>query len=211
MPVDVQVALDQAERPAAAEQRTADGRAAGAVIRATSLALDGPDRGPRPDGDEREQHREVDERQSSGAGRPDRPERQPAASATPCHSGVSQASGWTNAGSDSTGKNVPENRNSGVIPNRKIALNWSGVRWVAENAAIGVGEGQSRSGPRPGSPARSSGEIAAPNSDDDHREDRGDQQQPDRDPDDVAEGDVARPDRRRVHRVVDAAPGRGRP
>ena len=33
---------------------------------------------------------------------------------------------------------MPENRNSGRIPNRKIALNLLGVYWVVAKAAIGV-------------------------------------------------------------------------
>ena len=51
---------------------------------------------------------------------------------------MSQASGWSTTGSELIGKNVPENRNSGVIPKRKIAANLLGVFWVAENAAIGA-------------------------------------------------------------------------
>ncbi len=49
---------------------------------------------------------------------------------TPCQSGLSQASGRIAAGSCSIGKNVPEKRNSGVRPNRKIALNPWSLRWV---------------------------------------------------------------------------------
>ena len=56
-------------------------------------------------------------------------------SATPWYSGVSQASGWRNAGSELIGKNVPENRNSGVIPNRKI---------VAEPVGRPLGGGERR-------------------------------------------------------------------
>ena len=40
-------------------------------------------------------------------------------------------------GSELIGKNVPENRKSGVIPNRKIVANRFGLFWVAANAAIG--------------------------------------------------------------------------
>ena len=87
-----------------------------------------------------------------------------------------------------------------MIPNRKIALNLSGVRCVAENAAIGAANAIPVS-TAAGMPSTISGEAAAPNSDDDDREDRRDHRQPDRDPDEVAEGDVARRDRRRVHRV----------
>ena len=66
------------------------------------------------------------------------PSDRPRVSATPWNSGVSQATTWRAGGSELTGKNVPENRNSGVIPNRKIVANWFGVFWVAENAAIGA-------------------------------------------------------------------------
>ena len=51
---------------------------------------------------------------------------------------MSQATTWSAAGSELIGKNVPENRKSGVIPKRKIAANLLGVFWVAEKAAIGV-------------------------------------------------------------------------
>src|SRR6476620_7455970 len=57
--------------------------------------------------------------------------------ATPWNSGVNQASTWSAAGSVLIGKNVPENRNSGVIPNRKIVAKRFGVFCVAANAAIG--------------------------------------------------------------------------
>src|SRR5258705_7498827 len=66
------------------------------------------------------------------------PRDKPRVRATPWNNGVSQASAWSAAGSDVIGKNVPENRNSGVIPKRKIAANLLGVFCVAENAAIGV-------------------------------------------------------------------------
>ena len=42
---------------------------------------------------------------------------------TPCHSGNSQAMTRSGSGSAVIGKNVPEKRNSGVIPNRQIELN----------------------------------------------------------------------------------------
>src|SRR6185437_4074596 len=58
-------------------------------------------------------------------------------SSTPCHSGVTHAIGRTTSGSWSIGKNVPENRNRGVIPNRNIALKPWSLRCVAENATIG--------------------------------------------------------------------------
>ena len=75
---------------------------------------------------------------------------------------MSQASGWRIGGSASTGKNVPENRNSGVIPNRKIAANRSGVRWVAENAAIGAANA-SPVRTATGIASTTSGDSAAPN------------------------------------------------
>ena len=81
---------------------------------------------------------------------------------TPCQSGEIQAIGWRKLGSDSIGKNVPEKRNSGVMPKRKMTLKRFGVRCVAENAAIG---------PAKAIPVRTatgiasttSGEWAAPN------------------------------------------------
>ena len=54
----------------------------------------------------------------------------PRASATPCHSGNSHAIQRIASGSWSIGKNVPENRNSGVIPKRQIELNATTSRWV---------------------------------------------------------------------------------
>src|SRR3954466_804612 len=65
------------------------------------------------------------------------PSDSPRVRATPWNSGVSQANAWSAAGSELIGKNVPENRNIGVMPNRKIVVNRFGVFWVAENAAIG--------------------------------------------------------------------------
>src|SRR6266852_2949368 len=84
-------------------------------------------------------------------------------SSTPCQSGDSHAIGWIIAGRFEIGKNVPENRKSGVIPKRKSALNLSGLRCVAAKAAIGVEKA------RPvrtadGIARRISGEAAAPNS-----------------------------------------------
>ena len=131
-------------------------------------------------------------------------------SATPWNSGVSQANAWSAAGSELIGKNVPENRKSGVIPNRKIVENLSGVFCVAEKAAIGAAKAI---------PVRTAAGIAStierrfggPERDDDDREDRADQRQPGDDPGEVAERDVARRDRRRVHRVEDPVPDRARP
>ncbi len=57
---------------------------------------------------------------------------------TPCQSGEIQATGCRTLGSCSIGKNVPEKRNNGMMPKRKITLNRFGVRCVAENAAIGA-------------------------------------------------------------------------
>src|SRR5258705_5238442 len=57
--------------------------------------------------------------------------------ATPWNSGVNQARTWSAAGSVLIGKNVPENRKSGVIPNRKIVEKRFGVFCVAAYAAIG--------------------------------------------------------------------------
>jgi len=59
------------------------------------------------------------------------PSARPRVSSTPCQSGDSQAIGWRSGGRFEIGKNVPEKRKSGVMPNRKTALNFSGVRWVA--------------------------------------------------------------------------------
>ena len=54
------------------------------------------------------------------------PVARPRESATPCQSGVTHASGSTRSGSCSTGKNVPEKRNSGTSTKRKIATShWS--------------------------------------------------------------------------------------
>ena len=50
---------------------------------------------------------------------------------------MSQASAWSATGSVAIGKNVPENRKSGVMMKRKIVENRSGVFCVAANAAIG--------------------------------------------------------------------------
>ena len=82
--------------------------------------------------------------------------------ATPWNSGVSQASAWSASGSELIGKKVPENRKSGVIPNRKIDANLLGVFWVAEKAAMG----QAKAIPvrmAAGIASTMSGDWAAPN------------------------------------------------
>src|SRR3954454_8025000 len=79
------------------------------------------------------------------------PSDSPRVKATPWNSGVSQAKAWSAAGSELIGKNVPENRNIGVMPNRKIVVNRFGVFCVAENAAIG---------PANASPVRTAAGIA---------------------------------------------------
>src|SRR6187401_174475 len=66
------------------------------------------------------------------------PSESPRVSATPWNSGVIQATTWRAAGSELIGKNVPEKRNSGVMPKRKIVAKRFGVFWVAENAAAGM-------------------------------------------------------------------------
>ena len=91
------------------------------------------------------------------------PKARPRLSSTPCHSGDSQATGWIAAGRFEIGKNVPENRNSGVIPKRNTALNFSGVRWVAENAAIGAANAMPVR-TAAGIPRTISGDAAAPKS-----------------------------------------------
>ena len=65
-------------------------------------------------------------------------------------------------GRDDTGKNVPENRNSGVMTNRNRALNLIGVFWVAENAAIGAAKAMPVS-TAAGMASTMSGDSAAPN------------------------------------------------
>ena len=106
----------------------------------------------------------------------------------------------------SSGKNVPENRNSGVIPNRKIAANLFG-------RLLGRGERRdrrrrtpSRSGPRPGWPARSA--ATRPPRTATMTNVKTEQISVSRAAiqSEVAEGDVARRDRRRVHRVEDLVP-----
>src|SRR4029079_17457618 len=82
-------------------------------------------------------------------------------STTPCQSGDSQTTAWRNVGSVSIGKKTPENRNSGVMMNRKITLNRAGVRWVAENAAIGAANDMPVS-TAIGTPSTIAGEAAAP-------------------------------------------------
>ena len=162
---------------------------------AHQLPLERADGRRRPDG---RRTRPGSRRGRASAAAPRRRTRAPAPRlrATPWYSGVSQATTWRNVGSDSTGKNVPENRNSGVIPKRNTALNVSTLRCVAENAAIG---------PANASPVRTPAGIASTikrrgRGTEQRRhqhEDRRDEQHPERDPGEVAEGDVARTDRRR--------------
>ena len=62
----------------------------------------------------------------------------PRHSSTACHSGVMRASGSSQSGSWSTGKNVPENRNSGTTAMRMMIENdWSLSR-PAEYAVSGA-------------------------------------------------------------------------
>ena len=92
-----------------------------------------------------------------------------------------------------------------MIPNRKIAVNLSGVRWVAENAAIGAAKAiPVRTAA--GMASTISGDAAAPNRTMTSVKIAAIERQPERDPGEVAEGDVARRDRRRVHRVEDPVP-----
>ena len=69
--------------------------------------------------DEGEQHAEVDESERVRTGS-SRSASDQLGSATPWTGGVSHATGCRKPGSWSTGKNVPLNRNSGVIPKRKM-------------------------------------------------------------------------------------------
>ena len=110
---------------------------------------------------------------SSGSSR-DRPSDSARVSATPWYSGVSQATTWSAAGSDATGKNVPENRNSGVMPNRKIGVELHRASSGSPRTPRSAPRMPCRSGPPPGSPARSSGDVGRPEQDDDEREDRRD-------------------------------------
>ena len=118
---------------------------------------------------------------------------------------MSQAIGCRIAGSDSNGKNVPENRNSGVMPNRKIALNLSGVFCVAEKAAIGAANAIPVS-TAAGMARTISGDAAAPNRTMTKVKTVEISVSRAIDPQQVAQGDVARRDRRGVHRVEDLAP-----
>ena len=62
----------------------------------------------------------------------------PRHSSTACHSGVTRASGSSQSGSWSTGKNVPENRNMGTTAMRMMIENdWSLSR-PAEYAVSGA-------------------------------------------------------------------------
>ncbi len=60
------------------------------------------------------------------------------ASAAPCHSGTTYATGCIHAGSCSTGKKVPENRNIGTRPSRNTRLNVVSFSACAEIANIGA-------------------------------------------------------------------------
>src|SRR6266542_5396569 len=62
----------------------------------------------------------------------------PRHSSTPCHSGERTESGRRAAGSCEIGKNVPENRNSGITPSRMINGKRASVSWLAENAVSGA-------------------------------------------------------------------------
>ena len=85
---------------------------------------------------------------------------------TPCHSGSSQAIDAAAARAAAViGKNVPENRNSGVIPNRQIELNDDVSRWVDMYAAIGPANASAVRVPT-GTVRTMPGVAAAPNSDD---------------------------------------------
>src|SRR5450759_2519704 len=85
------------------------------------------------------------------------------ARSTPCHSGSSQASGRMIAGSCSIGKNVPENRNRGVMPKRQIELNADVSRCEDMKAAIGPAKASAVSVPT-GTEKMIPGVAAAPNS-----------------------------------------------
>src|SRR5437868_961905 len=57
---------------------------------------------------------------------------------TPCHSGVQYAIHWRPTGNCEIGKNVPENRNIGMMPNRRIVLRLVSRSIDALNAQMGV-------------------------------------------------------------------------
>ena len=82
---------------------------------------------------------------------------------TPCQSGVSVGERAREpSGSWETGKNVPENRNIGMITKRKIGGERGSPSVVAAKAAIGSGERHADEDARPGSRARRASELTAP-------------------------------------------------
>ena len=115
-------------------------------------------------------------------------------------------SSWICAGSWSIGKNVPENRNSGVIPNRQIALNAVGVALGRHVGRDRRRERERRSASRPGSRARCPAIGAAPNSRITSAKIAATSVGAGRDPGDLPERDRVRRQRRRVHRVVAPVP-----
>src|SRR5205823_3555088 len=85
----------------------------------------------------------------------------PRHSSTPCHSGDSQQSRWSASGSCETGKNVPENRKSGMMPMRRTTGNRASVSCVAENAVSGAAKAVAQSAAA-GMAKIPHGEITAP-------------------------------------------------
>ena len=63
-------------------------------------------------------------------------------SSTPWKSGVNQAMTWSGSGRLLIGKNVPENRKSGVIPKRKIGVELRGRRLGRRERRDRRGEGE---------------------------------------------------------------------
>src|SRR5205085_6191548 len=64
-------------------------------------------------------------------------------------------------GSWPTGKNVPENRNSGMTTMRMITGNWNSLSWVAVKAVIGAAKAAAHS-PAAGTAAIAHGDETAP-------------------------------------------------
>src|SRR5439155_3231845 len=85
----------------------------------------------------------------------------PRHSSTPCQRGDSQDSRCSASGSCETGKNVPENRNSGMMPIRRITGNRASVSCVAENAVSGAANAVAQSAAA-GIAKIPHGEITAP-------------------------------------------------
>src|SRR5215469_18566416 len=83
---------------------------------------------------------------------------------TPCQSGVRYATGWSQPGSWVIGKNTPENRNSGIMKNRKIMANELSLVRVTDHASIGVANASPVS-TATGSAAIIHGERTAPSTD----------------------------------------------